>query len=192
MELTRRGFLKLSGASTAGFLLFKGAGWKKALGYSPITLHKKIGETTTICPYDASGCGFIVAADNGNIVNIEGDPDHPINLGAACAKGASLAQLRTVDGKLNERRLTKPMYRAPGASDWVEKDWDWTVDQIARRIKDTRDDGWIETDDQGYKVNRTEGIASLGSAALDNEECYLLIKMLRTMGLVYVDHQARI
>jgi len=194
MELTRRGFLKLSGASTAGLLLFKGAGWKKVTAFSSIPLHKKIGEITTICPYDASGCGFIIEADNENIINIEGDPDHPINRGAGCAKGASLAQLRTVDGKLNERRLTNPMYRAPGASGWEEKSWDWTIDQIARRIKDTRDapDNWKATDDQGYTVNRTEGIASVGGAALDNEECYLLIKMLRTLGLVYVEHQARI
>ena len=157
-------------------------------------MHKKVGEIPTICPYDASGCGFLVAVDAAkeNIEYIEGDADHPINRGAACAKGGSLAQLRTVDGKLNPRRLTKPKYRAPYASDWQEVEWDWAIDQIARRIKSTRDAHWTAIDEQGYVVNRTDAIASVGGAALDNEECYLLVKMLRTLGLVYIEHQARI
>lgn len=195
MEITRRDFIKLSGVGAGGALLYKTLGKPTAFAASSpnsIPLHKKIGETVTICPYDASGCGFIVAAANGNIDNIEGDPDHPINRGAACAKGASLAQLRTVDGKLNPRRLTKPKYRAPGASDWQDVSWDWAIDQIAKKIKSTRDAYWTTTDNQGYTVNRTDAIASVGGAALDNEECYLLVKMLRTMGLVYVEHQARI
>ena len=197
MEITRRDFIKISGVGAGGALLYKTLGKPTAFAAaaSPapiIDLHKKIGETTTICPYDASGCGFIVAAENGNIVNIEGDADHPINRGAACAKGASLAQLRTVDGKLNSRRLTKPKYRAPGASNWQDVSWDWAIDQIAQKIKSTRDTYWTTTDNQGYTVNRTDAIASVGGACLDNEECYLLVKMLRTMGLVYVEHQARI
>jgi len=185
----------MAGASVGGVLLIKGLGPKSVLAssdYRPYPLHKKVGETPTICPYDATGCGFIVAAENGNIVNLEGDPDHPINRGAACAKGGSLAQLRTVDGKLNPRRLTAVRYRAPGARDWEEVSWDWALDQIARKIKATRDANWIASDDQGYTVNRTEAIASLGGSALDNEDCYLLVKMARALGLVYVEHHARI
>jgi len=155
-------------------------------------MKKRIGEKTTICPYDASGCGFIVAAEGGNIINIEGDPDHPINRGGACSKGASLAQLRTVDGKLNPRRLTQVLYRRPGGTEWTLKSWDWAMEQIARNIKRVRDANWVEKDEGGYSVNRTEGLASVGASALDNEECYLLVKALRSLGLVYVEHQARI
>ena len=194
MEINRRDFLKLSGATAGGVALFGMLPKDKALAAMPkaIPLHKRIGESLTICPYDASGCGFIIAADGENVINLEGDPDHPINRGAACAKGASLAQLRTVNGKLNPRRLTKPKYRAPGAADWEEVEWDWALDQIAAKIKATRDATFVETDADGYTVNRCEGIASVGGAALDNEECYLLSKMLRTLGMAYIEHQARI
>ena len=84
------------------------------------------------------------------------------------------------------------LYRAPGAADWQEKDWDWTLDKIARRIKDTRDVSFIEKDSQGNTVNRTEAIANLGGSALDNEECYLLAKLTRALGVVYLEHHARI
>ena len=190
MEISRRQFLKASGAGAGGILFLKTLNPDAVLArpakVSP--LRKKIGEKTTICPYDASGCGFIVAAENGKVVNIEGDPDHPINRGAACAKGASLRQL----GADNPRRLSKVLYRRPGGVEWEEKSWDWALNQIANRVKETRDAHWRERDDGGYRVNRTEAIASVGGAALDNEECYLLVKMLRSLGLVYIEHQARI
>ena len=194
MELNRREFLKLGGITATGVLIFEPLGFERPLAASPkgSLVKKRIGEKTTICPYDASGCGFIVAAEGDSIINIEGDPDHPINRGAACAKGASLAQLRTVDGKLNPRRLTKVLYRRPGGTDWEPKSWDWAIDQIAKRIKATRDTNWDTEDENGYLVNRTEGIASVGGSALDNEECYLLAKMLRSLGLVYIEHHARI
>jgi len=194
MELNRREFLKLGGAAMGGFALFQGLGSKSNAGvaFGAFPLKKRIGEKTTICPYDASGCGFIVAAQGDTVINIEGDPDHPINRGAACAKGASLSQLRTVDGKLNPRRLTQVLYRRPGGTEWESKSWEWAIDQIARKIKKTRDANWIEKDEEGYLVNRTEGIASVGGAALDNEECYLLVKALRSLGMVYIEHQARI
>ncbi len=190
MEISRREFLKASGVGAGGILLLKPLNPDVVLArpakVSP--LQKRIGEKTTICPYDATGCGFIIAADNGKVVNIEGDPDHPINRGAACAKGASLRQL-SAD---NPRRLSKVLYRAPGGTEWQDKSWDWALDRIASRIKETRDANWRERDDEGYRVNRTEAIASVGGAALDNEECYLLVKMLRSLGLVYIEHQARI
>ncbi len=194
MELDRREFLKLSGVTTVGIFIFEALGFERTLAATPkaFLVKKRIGEKTTICPYDASGCGFIVAAEGDSVTNIEGDPDHPINRGAACAKGASLAQLRTVDGNLNPRRLTQVLYRRPGGRDWETKSWDWAIDQIAKKMKATRDTNWVTKDENGYLVNRTEGIASVGGAALDNEECYLLVKMLRSMGLVFVEHQARI
>ncbi len=120
MELSRRDFLKASGAGVGGVFLLGALNPSVALGRAPkvLPLRKQIGEKATICPYDASGCGFLVAADNGKVVNIEGDPDHPINRGAACSKGASMRQL-SAD---NPWRLSKVLYRRPGGTEWEEKD----------------------------------------------------------------------
>jgi formate dehydrogenase major subunit len=192
MELSRRSFLKLSGASTAGFVLLKGGNWKQQLSSSPIPLHKQIGETTTICCYCSVGCGAVVAVENGELVNIEGDPDHPINQGSLCPKGQAIAQIHQVDGKINKQRLTKPLYRAPGASDWEEKTWEEAIGMIAQKIKSTRDQYFITQDANGKTVNRCEAIAQLGGGELDNEECYLASKMARALGIVYVEHCARL
>ena len=190
MELSRRDFLKASGAGVGGVFLLGALSSDVALAAPPkrLPLKKKRGEKSTICPYDGSGCGFIVAAENGKVVNIEGDPEHPINKGGACSKGASMRQL-SAD---NPWRLSKVLYRAPGGTDWQEKDWDWALDAIARRIKDTRDANFTERDSNGNLVNRTDAIANLGGSALDNEECYLLAKLTRALGIVYLEHHARI
>ena len=190
MELSRRDFLKVSGAGVGAVFLVGSLSSNLALAKSPkvLSLKKKIGEKTTICPYDASGCGFLVSTINGKVVNIEGDPDHPVNRGAACAKGASLRQI----GADNPWRLNKVLYRAPRSAHWEEKSWDWALSTIARRIKDTRDASFIERDGSGKIANRTEAIANLGGSALDNEECYLLVKLARALGLVYIEHHARI
>ncbi len=189
MELNRRDFLKASGAGVGGIFLLGALNPNVTLAKTKrLPLRKRIGEKSTICPYDASGCGFLVATENGKVVNIEGDPDHPINRGAACAKGASMRQL-SAD---NPWRLSKVLYRAPGGTDWEEKSWDWAIDQIARKIKASRDANFTEQDSQGRIVNRTEAIANLGGSALDNEECYLLAKLTRALGLVYIEHHARI
>jgi formate dehydrogenase major subunit len=186
MDPTRRDFLKLSGLA-AGTALVPGAAVAGARDGPAPPIRKVITGSTTICPYCAVGCGMIVGVADGKVVNIEGDPEHPINQGALCSKGSTLSQLVN-----SPQRITKPAYRAPGATEWQEVEWGWTLDQIAQRIKKTRDAHWIETDDQGRTVRRTEAIASVGSAALDNEECALYSKALRAMGLVYVEHQARI
>jgi formate dehydrogenase major subunit len=194
MELSRRDFLKLSAPATAGgLLIYRTLDAKPVSADSSIVvdLHKPIGEGYTICPYDGSGCGFLVASEDGKVVNIEGDPEHPVNQGAACAKGASMRQL-SAD---NPRRLAKPKYRAAGSPDWEEVEWDWALGEIAKKVKATRDGNWIATEkvgDKDFVVNRTEAIACLGGAALDNEECYLLSKMMRGLGLVYLENQARI
>lgn len=185
MDISRRQFLKLGG-STGGSLLLTGG--LAATNTPPVyALHKKVGEVHTICPYCAVGCGMIVASTEGKVVNIEGDPDHPINRGALCSKGATLSQLVN-----SPERLIKPRYRAAGAAEWQEVEWNWVLDKVAQRVKETRDKHWIENDAKGRTVRRVEAIASVGSAALDNEECSLLVKALRSMGLVYVEHQARI
>lgn len=184
MELSRRDFLKLSAAATGGMLLPAGVAVARTQKFP---LRKKIGEVPTICTYCAVGCGQIVAVEGNRVTNIEGDPDHPINRGSLCSKGAGSFQVVN-----NPRRLTKPLYRAPGSDKWEEKPWDWMLDQIARRIKDTRDKHWTEKAPSGKVVNRTEAIAFLGGSQNTNEECYLWVKALRAMGLVYIEHQARI
>ena len=193
MELNRRDFLKLSGASMVGAVALASISEPEpaAAAAREFPLANRGVETSTICCYCSVGCGAIVTRwqdEHGERIRIEGDPDHPVNSGAACAKGASMRQL-SAD---NPWRLSKPLYRAPGATDWEEKSWDWALDNIARRIKDTRDASVIERDSQGDIVNRTEAIANLGGSALDNEECYLLAKMTRALGVVYLEHHARI
>ena len=129
MELSRRDFLKLSGATAGGAALL-GALPKSevfAAGSGAIPLRKpRLRESLTICPYDATGCGFIVAADGENVVNLEGDPDHPINEGSLCSKGSALYQVAN-----NDRRLQHVMYRAPGSNHWEKKPWDWAINRIS-------------------------------------------------------------
>ncbi len=194
MELSRRDFLKASGASIGGLFLLGSLNTNKALAETPkaIPLKKKVGETVSICAYCAGGCGILVAAEGDKLIGIEGYPDHPINRGALCSKAQAIYQIRTVDGKLNPHRLTKVLYRAPNSADWEEKSWDWALDEIAKRIQKTRDDNWIEKDKDGVLVNRTEAIAQLGTSAHDNEEAYLISKMNRALGMVYTETQARI
>ncbi len=185
MELSRRGFLKLSGGTIGVSIV--GVGLKPAQAYAAPLAIQYAKETTTICPYCAVGCGLIVHTREGEVINTEGDPDHPINRGTLCSKGAALYQLHH-----NESRITEPLYRAKGSKEWKTVSWDWSLDQIAQKIKATRDATFMERNARGQVVNRTDAIASVGSAALDNEECYLFQKLLRSWGLVYIEHQARI
>ena len=186
MDISRRDFLKFSGGAVAAGAVTAGVASPAEAGKK--RLHTKGAKvTTTICPYCAVGCGIIVHAKDGKVINTEGDPDHPINEGTLCSKGAALYQWAN-----NPKRLTKPMYRAAGSANWEEVEWDWTLDEIAKRIKDTRDKTFVKKNAKGQVVNRTDGIASVGSAALDNEECYIFQKWLRSLGLVYIEHQARI
>jgi formate dehydrogenase major subunit len=185
MNLSRRDFLSSSGAAI-GWLVGARPGKAHAAGKTPPIKTLDTKETTTICPYCGVGCGQIVSVREGRIVNIEGDPDHPINEGSLCSKGASLFQVA-----VNERRLQKVRYRAPGSDHWEEKSWDWAIPEIAKRIKQTRDATFRKMENDKI-VNRTEGIACLGGAALDTEECYLYSKLARALGVVYLEHQARI
>jgi formate dehydrogenase major subunit len=188
VKTSRRLFLKITGGSTAaGALAGLGLGPEPRLVGAATSTVRRGKETLTICPYCATGCGFIVRTEAGKVLSVEGDPDHPVSHGGACAKGASLAQLHN-----NDRRLAKVLYRRPGGKEWEEKPWEWAVSEIAGRIKATRDGNWVAKDTQGATVNHTEAIASVGGASLDNEECYLLSKALRSLGLLYVEHQARL
>ena len=185
MDVSRRGFLKLSGA----VLATSGIG----ISLKPVSAHaqplkiKYTKETTTICPYCSVGCSIIVSTRNGKVINTEGDPDSPINKGSLCSKGGSIYQMA-----VNENRLSKPLYREPFGTAWKEVEWEWALDKIAENIKKSRDASFKVTNEKGEIVNRTEGIASVGSAAMDLEECYTYQKFLRGLGLVYIEHQARI
>jgi formate dehydrogenase major subunit len=186
MGITRRDFLKYSGGTAVAGAV-TGLTPRESQARERVNRIKGAKVTTTICPYCAVGCGMLVYTKNGEVINIEGDPEHPVNQGSLCSKGASLYQIAH-----NPTRVTKPMYRAPGASSWKEVEWDWAMDEIAKRVKKTRDESFVEKNNKGQVVNRCDGIASVGSAALDNEECYIYQKWLRSLGLVYIEHQARI
>ena len=188
MEITRRRFLFWTGAATtAGVFGRLGFNTTPCYAYADSLKTRYSVESTTICPYCGVGCGMIVSTVNRRVINVEGDPDHPINQGALCCKGQGLFQVAN-----NERRLSRVLYRAPGSTSWEERSWEWAVQRIAKRIKETRDANFIRQDKQGRVVNRLEAIAGLGGAALDNEECYLYGKFARALGLVYLEHQARI
>ncbi|TEU12846.1 MAG: twin-arginine translocation signal domain-containing protein, partial [Anaerolineales bacterium] len=193
MRFSRRDFIKLSGATVGGLVLSsRTTAVALAQRIRPFPLHKPISEAATICCFCGVGCGAIVAAADGRVVNVEGDPDHPINQGALCSKGMAMAQLNTVDGEVNPYRLTNVLYRAPGSDGWEEKTWDWAIGEIASRIKATRDANWIEEDAGGHKVERTEAIAALGSVFINSQEAYLLTKLLRALGIVYNENESRI
>jgi anaerobic selenocysteine-containing dehydrogenase len=180
---TRRQFLKglTTGTVAIGALTQSGCG--PAI---PPLKTRGATDTTTICPFCGVGCGQVVSTLSGKVINIEGDPGHPISEGTLCSKGAAAIQVVN-----NPRRLQKVLYRAPRGKAWEEKTWDWALERIAARVKETRDKSF-KTNVNGITVNRSEAIACLGGAALDNEEAYLLVKLMRALGLVYIEHQARI
>ena len=190
MTVQRRSFLKLS-ASALAAAAFGGLGFslEPTEAKAQLAVLRKGKQTTSVCCYCAVGCGLIVNTDEKTkkAINVEGDPDHPVNEGALCAKGASIWQLAE-----NPQRITSPLYRAPNSTKWEKKSWDWMLDRIAKRIAETRQKYWQATDKDGRTVNRVEAIASVGSAALDNEECWIYQGFLRSLGLVYIEHQARI
>ena len=143
------------------------------------------------------GCGVICHVQDGELINVEGDPDHPISRGTLCSKGSSLVNMAKVydeegESRPNPNRVTKVFYREPYGEQWEVKDWDWALEKIAERIKDTRDRTFEETDEDGVTVNRTTSIAHLGSAMVNNEENYIFHKLVRAMGLVNIDHCARL
>src|ERR1700756_233110 len=170
--VTRRDFLQFSAAG-AGALAFSGLGFDEALADSTqIKQNLRIAgakESHSVCPYCAVGCSLVAYTRQGSngstqLLQIEGDPDSPVNEGRLCPKGATAMQLA-----ISPRRVESPQYRAPGATSWKSVSWDFVLDKIANNIKASRDATFVATDGNGNTVNRTEGIAFAGGAAFSSE-----------------------
>jgi len=191
MQLSRRELLKLGAAGTAGV---------SALGFDlseAVTVQREMRlagakEVHSLCPYCAVGCSLVAytkqdAKGHTQLVQIEGDPDSPVNEGRLCPKGATAMQLA-----VSTRRVSKPLYRAPGSDKWQELAWDDMLDKLALRIKESRDATFVTVDAKGNTVNRCEGVAFAGGAAFSSEEGYFAAKMMRTLGVVHIEQQARV
>jgi formate dehydrogenase major subunit len=191
VELTRRQFLQVGAAGAVGV---------SALGFdlapsNKVKLNLRIDGATvahTVCPYCAVGCALLAytkkdSAGKTQLLQIEGDPDSPVNEGRLCPKGASSLQLA-----VSRRRVDSPMYREPGATEWKRVSWDFALDKLANNIKASRDRTFVATDANGNVVNRTEGIAFAGGAAFSSEEGYFAAKVMRGFGAVYLEQQARV
>lgn len=193
MQPNRRDFLKLT---TVGGVAAAAFGFDLQSAYAQLRTLKiaRASETRSTCPYCSVSCGVIIytigdRAKNvtPQVVHVEGDPDHPINRGTLCPKGASLQQ-----DILNERRITKPQVRRPGSDHWEDISWDDALSEIAQKVKKTRDDTFIEKDAAGKTVNRCESIAWTGGCTDTNEFNYLVVKTMRALGVVHLENQARV
>lgn len=188
MQSTRRGFLKGVGAGVLCLTLGQmGFDLTEAKAYAAKLKIEGAKEVISVCPFCAVCCQIIAHVKDGKLVSTEGDADFPVNEGSLCAKGAALFSMYT-----GEHRLTKPLYRAPHSDHWEEKSWEWTLDQIARRVKDTRDKDIILKNDKGQVVNRLESIFWMGTSHASNEECAVIHQALKGLGVVHMDHQARV
>jgi formate dehydrogenase major subunit len=202
--IDRRAFLRRSagGGFALGGLLGLGLDLRAARAEAGRFKFARTREVPSVCPYCAVGCGQLVSVKEGKIVNIEGNPDSPISRGTLCPKGAATYQLA-----VNPLRMMKVLYRPPGGREWQEKSLAWAMDQIARRVKATRDETFREfadtdldgrplRDSKGQptrkRVNHTLAIASLGGATMDNEWNYVQAKLMRALGVVAIENQARI
>lgn len=197
MEVSRRSFLK------RGLLLGSGTMLSGVAGTAMTAPTKKtpyklrdVQETLNICCYCAGGCGLICSSRGGELINLEGDPEHPVNLGGLCPKGAAMWGLRNIVTKERQSqnhpaRVLHPMVRRPGSKEWTQLTWEQAIDEIARRVKKTRDTTFTEKED-GITVNRCEGIASFGAAQLNTEEAWMVQKFIRNLGVIAIDNQARV
>jgi formate dehydrogenase major subunit len=192
-QVTRRGFLKLSAATAgAGALTSLGFNTAQAMQIKQTFHIAGATESHSVCPYCAVGCALVAyTRDNGDgtrtLLQIEGNPDSPVNEGRLCPKGATAMQLA-----VSSRRVESPMYRAPGSGHWQTISWDDMLNKLAQRVKDARDATFVGTDATGNTVNRTEGIAFAGGAAFSSEEGYFAAKVMRSLGLVHLEQQARV
>ncbi len=193
--LTRREFLK-RGAAGAGALYVSSLGFDVSVARATTVKQRLRIEGATlshsVCPYCAVGCALLAyTRKNGNgsvkLLQIEGDPDSPITEGTLCPKGAT-----TMEPAVPRRRMQGPLHRAPGADQWRQVSWDFVLDKLAHRIKESRDRTFVTKDEDGNVVNRCEGIAFAGGAAFSNEEGYLATKLMRGLGLVFLEQQARV
>src|SRR5437588_10765243 len=192
MDVTRRDFLKASSggalAGTAlGALTAVGASLAPAVAQAQQLRIEHAKATPSVCPYWSVRCATLVHTVEGRIVNIEGDPRSPHNEGTLCPKGAAIYQLH-----VNPNRPTKVLHRAPGATEWEVWDLDRAIDRVAGLMKKTRDETFVERLESGKVVNVTTAIFSLGGATLDNEWNHIQQKLMRGLGIVAVENQARI
>src|ERR671931_2057448 len=191
MAVSRRAFLKVSGATMAGTAVGALSGLGADLTPKVVRAQelriKNAKVTPSVCPYCAVGCGTLIHTVEGKIVNIEGNPASPINQGTLCPKGAAIFQLH-----VNPNRLTKVLHRAPGATQWEVWDLERAMDRAAELVKKTRDETFVERLPNGKIVNQTLGIFSLGGALLDDEWNHIHQKLMRGLGIVAIENQARI
>jgi formate dehydrogenase major subunit len=193
MAISRRTFIQSAAAGTAGLTVF-GFDVTPVLAQARTLKISRTTETRSTCPYCSVSCGVIIhtLGDKGKntapqVVHVEGDPDHPINRGTLCPKGASLEQ-----DIVNPRRLLKPQVRRPGSTQWEDISWSVALDEISRLVKKTRDATFVEKDSRGRTVNRCEGIAFTGGCTDTNEFNYLVVKTMRSLGVCYLENQARV
>lgn len=195
MQFTRRQFFKLSAATLGGSsLAVMGFSPKEALAEVRAFKLTRTTETRNTCPYCSVACGLIMYSlgdgsknAKAEIIHIEGDPDHPVSRGSLCPKGAGL-----LDFVHSESRLKYPEYRAPGAKAWQRVSWDWAMTRIAKLMKEDRDRNFIAKNDAGQTVNRWPGVGFLAASASSNEAGYITHKVLRSLGIVTLDNQARV
>ncbi len=192
-QMTRRDFVKL-GAASGGALGGAALGFDLAAAIQVKQELRIAGakEVHSLCPYCAVGCSLVAyttqdAKGHSRLLQIEGDPDSPVNEGRLCPKGATAMQLA-----VSTRRVEKPLYRAPGSDKWQEISWDQMLDKLAQRIKESRDATFVAVDAKGNTVNRCEGVAFAGGAAFSSEEGYLAAKLMRSLGVVHLEQQARV
>ena len=195
-ELSRRQFLQGTAGVAGGAVGLAAFGFDAEAAIREVrsTRIEQATETRTLCPYCAVGCSMLAYTIGGSssntqpvLVHIEGDPDSPINGGTLCPKGAATLQLA-----VNAKRAEYPMHRRAGGDEWERVSWDDALEKMSRWMKDSRDEHFVETDDEGNTVNRHTGFAFLGGATISNEEGYLTAKMMRALGTVYLEQQARV
>jgi formate dehydrogenase major subunit len=196
VEVTRRELLKGVGAGLAVTSLSAlGFGALEAAAAATVRPYKleAARETRNTCPYCSVACGVIMFSqgdgaknDVASVIHVEGDPDHPVNRGTLCPKGSAL-----LDFVHSESRTKVPLYRAPGSDTWERKSWDWTLDRIARLLKDDRDKNFV-AQSNGVPVNRWITTGFLGASAATNETAYLTYKTVRSTGALVFDNQARV
>jgi formate dehydrogenase major subunit len=188
--MSRRRWLQLTAGGSAGLALgsvVDVAAVRAATGDVKLA---NVTEHTTSCNFCSCGCGMIASVREGKLVAIEGDYDHVVNRGSLCAKGLSMFPTHA-----SPLRNKTPRYRAPGSDHWEEISWDDAIDRIAKKLRKTRDESWIASEEVGGRavpVHRTDAIAFMGGAQNTTEECYLFQKAMRLLGVVYVEHQARL
>jgi formate dehydrogenase major subunit len=191
MEISRRNVLRLSvaggGATALGGLIASGVNLAPTVARAQELRIAKAKVTPGVCPFCSVGCATLVHTIDGKIVNIEGDPRSPHNEGALCPKGAAIFQLH-----INPNRPIQVLRRAPGATDWEVWDLDRAMDRVAELVKKTRDDTFIERLKNGKVVNATTAIFSLGGATLDIEWNHIQQKLMRGLGIIAIENQARI